>query len=102
MTAPLVTPSRDALADFLAAHDAYRVNEDGWTVCLCGYVTEGDDDDGSHARHLADVLAGVVRDPATLADDDALVERIGKDPEGRVVVRHVLRALAAALTEDPS
>lgn len=49
---------RDLLGDRLAPHDAYRVNEDGWTVCLCGHISEGDDDDGSHARHLADVLLG--------------------------------------------
>jgi hypothetical protein len=40
----------------LAGHDAYRVNEDGWTVCICGHVAVGDDDDGSHARHVAAVL----------------------------------------------
>lgn len=45
----------EALGDLIALHDSYRVNEDGWTVCLCGCVAEGDDDDGSHARHVAAV-----------------------------------------------
>lgn len=53
--------ARDTLGDLIAPHGDYHVNDDGWTVCLCGHVAEGDDDDGSHARHLADVLlaAGV-------------------------------------------
>jgi hypothetical protein len=47
----------DTLADLIAQHDAYHVNEDGWTVCICGHVVEGDDDDGSHARHVAAALS---------------------------------------------
>jgi hypothetical protein len=53
----------EALADQIAAHDAYRVNDDGWTVCICGHVAEGDDDDGSHARHVAAALAQVEAQP---------------------------------------
>lgn len=44
------------VAGVLAEHAFSRVDEDGWTVCLCGHVATGDDDDGSHARHQAVVL----------------------------------------------
>lgn len=47
----------ETFGDLIAMHDGYRVNEDGWTVCLCGHVAFGDDDDGSHARHVAAVIA---------------------------------------------
>ena len=58
---------------------------------------------------MADALlaSGVVRDPATLADDEALVERATHHLShyallAEDIVPNVLRALAAALAEDPS
>lgn len=53
--------AENGLGDLIAQHDAYRVNQGGWTVCICGHVAEGDDDDGSHARHVADILAEHLR-----------------------------------------
>ena len=61
-------------------------------------------------ERIADYLlaSGVVRDPATLADDEALVDTVvarmqSKYGSTRVDrAREVLRALAAALTGDPS
>ena len=82
MTAPLLA-TRDALV-----------------AALRETISPGAYDAGDIADYL--LASGAVRDPATLADDEALVDRIGKGPEGRVVVRYVLRAIAAALTEDPS
>ena len=60
-----------ALGDLIARHDAYHVNEDGWTVCICGHVAEGDDDDGSHARHVAAVIATSVIPPGNGATETA-------------------------------
>jgi hypothetical protein len=51
------------VADLLAHHDGYRVNADGWTVCLCGHAAVDDDDDGSHARHVVSVLAPFLAAP---------------------------------------
>lgn len=36
----------------LASHDDYMVNEDGWTVCICGHVAEGDDEARGAERAL--------------------------------------------------
>ena len=96
MTAPLLA-TRDALAEVL--HELVCLAEDPPTGC-----------------GLADALlaSGVVRDPATLADDDVLVGyvhnfvplgfREGRDPYSNTyeAAQGILRALAAALTEDPS
>jgi hypothetical protein len=60
----------ERVADLIAGHDAYRVNEDGWTVCICGHVAEGDDDDGSHARHVAAALAPVLAEVRAEAWDE--------------------------------
>lgn len=56
----------EALANAIAVHDAYHINDDGWVVCICGHVCVDDDDDGSHARHVADALlsSGVLVDAA--------------------------------------
>lgn len=70
----------EALADFIAAHDAYRVNEDGWSVCVCGHVAV-DDDDGSHARHLAAVLVGVISPVVGENDAGDWIDR----PDARVI-----------------
>lgn len=55
-----VTPSRDDVevlgSYLLAEHGDYHVNDDGWTVCICGHIAEGDDDDGSYGRHVASVI----------------------------------------------
>lgn len=56
MDLPGGASSLDLLASLLAHHAFSHVNSDGWTVCLCGHVATGDDDDGSHARHQADVI----------------------------------------------
>ena len=92
-TAPLLA-TRDALAAALTE----QVRDIGWD-----FETVGSDVLGAQ---LADALlaSSVVRDPATLADDEALVERVVDlyrgGPGG--TAKHILRALAAALTEDPS
>lgn len=54
---PAARVDLDALAGLLALHDGYHVNRDGLAVCICGYVADGVDDDGSHAQHLAAILA---------------------------------------------
>lgn len=49
--------TEDEAADLLAIHALSHIDEAGWTVCLCGHHAVDDDDDGSHARHQAQVLA---------------------------------------------
>lgn len=80
---------REKLAAVLSAHDAYHVNDDGRYVCICGHVAEGVDDDGSHARHLADVLADLLRAERAKAlreaaqaigEGDGISTFIGMDP----------------------
>ena len=92
MTAPLLA-TRDALVAALTE----QVRDIGWD-----FETVGSDVLGAQ---LADALlaSGVVRDPATLADDEALVERVTHLYRGGLgrPAKHVLYALAAALTEDP-
>jgi len=101
-TAPLLA-TRDALARAI-----HRTHEGGCDfppqpgLCI-------------EAGRQADALlaSGVVRDPATLAADKALVERVTRRHWGiaqgewlteseRLNTGDFLRALAAALTEDPS
>ena len=101
MTAPQFA-TRDALVAALTE----QVRDIGWD-----FETVGSDVLGAQ---VADALlaSGVVRDPATLADDEALVERATRNrfrdtgakvyPGDFAVTRYALRALAAALTEDPS
>lgn len=60
----------EQVADLLAVHSFSHVNSDGWTVCLCGHVAEDDDDDGSHARHQADVVLSLLSAPAGPAAQD--------------------------------
>jgi len=91
MTAPLLA-TRDALV-----------------AALRETISPGAYDAGDIADYLLE--SGVVRAPATLADDEALRWRVldwckaapviepGVEGSG---IRHALRGLAAALTEDPS
>jgi hypothetical protein len=65
---PAEGPDREALGDLLAHHAFSRVNDDGWTVCLCGHVAEGDDDDGSHGRHQADAVLALLPTPPAPGD----------------------------------
>jgi hypothetical protein len=74
---PAEGPDREALGDLLAHHAFSRVNEDGWTVCLCGHVAEGDDDDGSHGRHQADAVLALLPTPPAPGDG-------GTDLRGRI------------------
>ena len=120
MTAPLLA-TRDALVDVAGRH-APVCDHDGTNfrlLCGCGdfehWGTDRSQAEQRFGEHVADALlaSGVVRDPATLADDEALVERTNALPPdaagdwpqtlfaGRVPeeIRDVLRALAAALTE---
>jgi len=103
-TAPLLA-TRDALAKALAST---------WIDSPGGRLLAGAEFGHETCAAFADALleSGVVRDPATLADDEALVERATRNRFGDAgvkiypgdfgVTRHAFRALAAALTEDPS
>lgn len=95
MSTPLLA-TRDALAE--ALHDAMCHEPVG--ECMCGPDDMAD---------VADALlaSGVVRDPATLADDARTVEQVAEvariEPfEPEATTRHVLRALSDALSGDPS
>lgn len=68
----------EVLADLIAHHDAYRVNGEGWTVCICGHVAVDDDDDGSHARHVASIVAELVREAEQRAAVQALRDAADK------------------------
>jgi len=105
-TAPLLA-TRDALAKALCEVRENDEHAPFYATQPCRYCLG-----------LADALlaSGVVRDPAILADDEELVERVAagvmqvRDASPRVpndadsydVADAALRALAAALTEDPS
>ena len=99
-TAPLLA-TRDALAKALAST---------WIDSPGGRLLAGAEFGHETCAAFADALleSGVVRDPATLADDEALVDTVvarmqSKYGSTRVDrAREVLRALAAALTGDPS
>jgi hypothetical protein len=73
----------ERVADLIAGHDAYRVNEDGWTVCICGHVAEGDDDDGSHARHVAAALAPVLAEVRAEAWDEGYRSGVNDEETSR-------------------
>jgi hypothetical protein len=108
---PAEAPDREALGDLLAHHAFSRVNDDGWTVCLCGHVAEGDDDDGSHARHQADAVLALLPTPPAPGDreglraevEDAVIEGFAEGTSDDFdcvhnlapISRRVLAALAA-------
>ena len=118
MTAPLLA-TRDALAAHEPALGTFA-GRPGIVGCSClsarDYRAAGFR--GGQAGWRDHLLAsGVVRDPATLADDEALMFRMGAiqvdlDPTAtigpklhRTIMQQAAqdtRALAAALTEDPS
>jgi len=105
--AALAAERRDTTSPLLATRDAL-------VAALRETISPGAYDAGDIADYL--LASGVVRDPATLADDEALVERVGRgvrveihgdgaESAGdvtRSLARIYLAALAAALTEDPS
>ena len=95
MTAPLLA-TRDAVEAVLRT---CRMDDEAPVRLLTDF-------DVHHVSHML-FASGVLRDPATLADDETLSREVWERlpctaPVREYDVPFVLRALAAALTEDPS